>query len=384
MQSIPLTDHEVRKMNESDIHVIYGSQNIQRMAYELMDAMDVAAELGKDARIALKPNFAVSKPADSGATTHPEVAEGVLQYLIERGFHNISIMEGSWAGADTKTSFRVCGYEALAKQYGIPLYDLKQDSFVERQAGGLTLKVCRKPLLETDYLINLPVLKAHCQTNLTCALKNLKGCIPDSEKRRFHSLGLMKPIACLSKILRPNLTIVDAICGDLTFEEGGHPVPMDRLIGGVDPVLLDSYGAELLGFSVEDIGYLPLAERLGVGSTDVTRATIHEHHAEKKQQTLFQASGVARELAGHVVADSACSVCYGSLIHALQRLRENGKRLPAAVHIGQGFRGKSGNGIGIGNCTAGFARYLKGCPPTAKAMADFLAREMIRITVKNL
>ena len=236
-------------MNESDIHVIYGSQNIARMAYELMDAMDIAAKLPKDTRIALKPNFAVSKPADSGATTHPEVAEGILQYLTERGFRKIAIMEGSWAGADTKTSFRVCGFEALAKRYSVPLYDLKKDAFVERQAGGLTIKVCRIPLLETDYLINLPVLKAHCQTNLTCSLKNLKGCIPDSEKRRFHSLGLMKPIACLSSILRPNLTIVDAICGDLTFEEGGHPVPMDRLIGGADPVLVDSYGAELLGLT---------------------------------------------------------------------------------------------------------------------------------------
>lgn len=366
-------------MNETDIHVIYGSQDIQRMAYELMAAMDVASMLEKDTRIALKPNFAVSKPADSGATTHPEIAEGILHYLLERGFRDISIMEGSWAGADTKTAFRVCGYEALAKKYGVPLYDLKKDAVVERQAGGLTIKVCRNPLLETGFLINLPVLKAHCQTNLTCALKNLKGCIPDSEKRRFHSLGLMKPIACLSKILRPSLTIVDAICGDLTFEEGGHPVPMDRLIGGADPVLVDSYGAELLGFSIEDVGYLSLAEKLGVGSTDITKATIHEHHVEEKQQTLFRASNTARELASHVTADAACSVCYGSLIHALQRLKESGKRLPENIHIGQGFRGKSGDGIGIGNCTAGFATHLKGCPPTAKAMADFLAKESVRL-----
>ena len=360
-------------MNESVIHVIYGSRNIARMAYELMEEMDVAAELHKDMRIALKPNFAVSKPADSGATTHPEVAEGILQYLTERGFRNISVMEGSWAGADTKTSFRVCGYEALAKRYGVPLYDLKDDAFVQRQAGGLTLKVCRRPLLETDFLINLPVLKAHCQTNLTCALKNLKGCIPDSEKRRFHSLGLMRPIACLSKILRPNLTIVDAICGDLTFEEGGHPVPMDRLIGGADPVLVDSYGAELLGFAMDDIGYLPLAEKLGAGCADIKRAAIHEHHPEEKRQTLYRAGTVARELAGHVTADAACSVCYGSLIHALQRLRENGRRIPPGICIGQGFRGKAGEGIGIGSCTAGFPVHLQGCPPTARAMADFLA-----------
>jgi hypothetical protein len=62
----------------------------------------------------------------------------------------------------------------------------------------------------------------------------------------------------------------------------------------------------------------------------------------------------------------------------MQRLRENGKRIPSGICIGQGFRGKSGEGVGIGNCTAGFPVHLKGCPPTAKAMADFLAQQTAR------
>ena len=103
-------------------------------------------------------------------------------------------------------------------------------------------------------------------------------------------------------------------------------------------------------------------------------AEIHEHHREEKQQTLFRASGIARELAGRVTADAACSVCYGSLIHALQRLKESGKDIPEGIRIGQGFRGKSGAGIGIGSCTALFPVHLDGCPPNGKAMADFLSR----------
>lgn len=46
-------------MNESDIHVIYGSRDIARMAYELMDAMDVAAELQKGMRRDCAKNFGV-------------------------------------------------------------------------------------------------------------------------------------------------------------------------------------------------------------------------------------------------------------------------------------------------------------------------------------
>ena len=41
----------------------------------------------------------------------------------------------------------------------------------------------------------------------------------------------------------------------------------------------------------DEIGCLPLAEKLGAGSTDISKAVIHEHHAAEKQQTFFQANG---------------------------------------------------------------------------------------------
>ena len=107
------------------------------------------------------------------------------------------------------------------------------------------MEICQRAL-DTDYLINLPVLKGHCQTTITCALKNCKGCLPDSEKRRFHALGLHKPIAALAAVLKPALTIVDSICGDLNFEEGGTPVQTNRMLLGEEIVQLDAFGCKLM------------------------------------------------------------------------------------------------------------------------------------------
>ena len=104
----------------------------------------------------------------------------------------------------------------------------------------MAISVC-KEVTKLDYLINMPVLKGHCQTSITCALKNLKGCIPNKEKRRFHTMGLHKPIGYLNAIIKQNLIIVDGIIGDLNFEEGGNPVQMNRIIVGKDPVKVDSY-----------------------------------------------------------------------------------------------------------------------------------------------
>ena len=98
-----------------------------------------------------------------------------------------------------------------------------------------------------DVIINIPLLKVHSCCLATLALKNLKGLIPRAEKQRFHAMGLSRPIAALAKTVRSDFVIVDGIVGDLTFEEGGMPVQMNRLIAGRDPVAIDAYVATLMG-----------------------------------------------------------------------------------------------------------------------------------------
>ena len=360
-------------MKPEQITVIYGNDPFV-MTQRLLERIALADQLPQGTRIALKPNLVVAKPADSGATTHPAIVAAIIAYLQEHGFQQLSIIEGSWLGEGTGRAFRICGYEELARQYGVPLVDLKGAPTVRRRLGELDLTICR-PALETDFLINLPVLKAHCQTELTCALKNLKGCIPDGEKRRYHNLGLHRPIAALAAAIRPGLTIVDAIAGDLSFEEGGNPVPMDRIFAGTDPVLLDAYAASLIGLETAAVPYIGLAAGLGLGSADLSRMILDEINPAEKPSQPLRLTGQARDLAQWIEARQACSACYGSLIHALYRLKNQGglAHLPRPIRIGQGFRGVAGPGIGIGSCTQSCANHLPGCPPAAAAIVRFLS-----------
>src|SRR5690554_4428306 len=210
------------------ITVMYGDQGKDMvgriLAHRRWDkVLDPANSYG------IKPNLVVAKPSHFGATTDPSVVEGIIAFLKDHGCHNISILEGSWVGDSTTRAFAACGFEDLARRYQVKLVDLKKDKTITVDHGEIKFEVCLGPT-EVDCLINVPVLKAHCQTKLTCALKNLKGCIPDQEKRRFHTLGLHNPIAALNKALRQDLVVVDGIIGDLTFEEGGTPVNMHRVI----------------------------------------------------------------------------------------------------------------------------------------------------------
>ncbi|NLW55680.1 MAG: DUF362 domain-containing protein [Firmicutes bacterium] len=364
-------------MQENQLMVIYGDDP-RTMVETLLQKIKPEEGLPRTAKIGLKPNLVLDKPAASGATTHPELVEGIIKYFQARGYHDLRIMEGSWVGAQTERAFQICGYQELAAQYQVPLINLKRDRTITRQVGALTLEVCAS-VLEVDYLINLPVLKAHCQTALTCALKNLKGCVPDAEKRRFHRMGLHQPIAHLAAALPTQLTIVDGICGDLTFEEGGNPVPMGRVFAGRDPVLIDAYAASLLGLAAEDVPYIAIAAGLGVGEDNLDKAEIIEFNPEAKSAQPFRLSRRVQSLARYIEECEACSACYGSLIHALHRLEEEGElsRLglgPKAVKIGQGFRGVNGEGLGVGVCTRGLQSSIPGCPPTARAIKDFLGK----------
>lgn len=205
----------------STIYEIFG-RDAHAMTIALMERAEVITAIPAGASVALKPNLVVAGQPEYGATTHAGVLSGAIEYLREHGVRDISIIEGSWVGDSTGRAFRAAGYDAVGKQYSVPLYDLKGDKTRQVDTPLRPMDICCRAL-DAGYLINLPVLKGHCQARMTCALKNCKGCLPDREKRRFHAEGLMEPIAALAAALRPALTIVDSICGDLDFEEGGQP-----------------------------------------------------------------------------------------------------------------------------------------------------------------
>lgn len=359
-------------MNRNDILLIHGT-DYKEMAKKILEKAEVAADIGdRNKSVALKPNLVTARKPSSGATTHGELLAGAIEYLQENGFRDITIMEGSWVGDHTEDAFRVAGYDKVCRKYNVPFVDLQKDSWKEYDAAGMKIKICDRAMA-SDYMINMPVLKGHCQTIVTCALKNNKGIIPNIEKRRFHTMGLHKPIAHLNVAAPNDFILVDNICGDLDFEEGGNPVVMNRVLGFKDPVLCDAFMCDCMGYSVEDIPYITMAERLGVGSTDTAHANMIYLNQPEKAAGKFAMSHRVERLASYTAPSDACSACYGSLIYALDRLNDAGKlrgKLPK-IGIGQGYKGQPGE-IGVGQCTSCFAKSLKGCPPKAADMVEFL------------
>lgn len=351
----------------SKIYNVYGTDS-RAMTLALLEASDAISLVPSGANVALKPNLVVAGTPENGATTHAGILEGCIEYFRENGVRDISIIEGSWVGAETMRAMKAAGYDKVSKRYNVPFIDLKHGKTrtVDSQIGPL--EVCELAL-NAGFLVNLPVLKGHCQTKMTCALKNLKGCLPDREKSRFHALGLTRPIAALGAVLKPGLIIVDSICGDLDFEEGGNPVHTNRMFCGTDPVMIDAYGAGLMGLDLSSVPYIQIAEKWGAGSTKFSPDDITDINSPENAGSYPSPSREVAHLTRNVHEDSACSACYAALVRALHT---DAKGRGQEIYIGQGWRGKEipDDALGIGRCCSGAARNVKGCPPSARSIAE--------------
>ncbi|MDR1721804.1 MAG: DUF362 domain-containing protein [Methanobrevibacter sp.] len=373
---------------EDKIYINYGT-DYKKMTIDLMEKAKINEDLNPKMKVVIKPNLILPSPAKNGATTHSEIVEAIIIYLQKNKIKDISIAEGAWVGVkNTYESFKVCGYEKLKKQYNVNLIDTKKEETTHYNVKGIDFNIC-KIFKEADYLINVPVLKGHCQTKLTCCMKNLKGCIPDKDKRYYHTIGLHDPIAILTKLIKPNLNIVDSICGDLDYEEGGNPIPTNRILLSKDPLLMDSYCAKLIAYNPEEIEYLKKAKNLNIGNIHSNKTELIELNKQNKSKKQIIKSKKAKPLEKYIKEDSACSPCYANLIHGINKLNNKEKLNNYKINIGQGFKeynpsdpykklnndyndDKEKIAIGIGNCCNKFTKNLKGCPPSGLEILNFL------------
>jgi uncharacterized protein (DUF362 family) len=108
-------------------------------------------------------------------------------------------------------------------------------------------------------------------------MKNLMGVVRD--RPAMHgSLG--QAIADLCTVIKSDLTLVDAVRILTQHGPGGGKLSyvkkMDTVIAGSDIVAVDTYTATLFGFKPRDIAYIPIAEKMGLGRSDLSKLTIEQ------------------------------------------------------------------------------------------------------------
>ncbi len=357
----------------SEVFIIYGNQ-VEAMVRQLVERTGALDRLRPDDVIVIKPNLLVSLEKWVGINTDPRIVEALVRSLKDRGIHRITVGDGSGMGYSATKAFEYCGYREMASRYGFQLIDLERDEFVKkpvRMEGPFKSLEIARTVLECDFLINVPLMKAHNETLITCSLKNLKGTMPRSMKTAFHGVNLHKAIAQLNSVLIPQLIIVDGLQGDLHSESGHDPVVMDRIVLGTNPVEVDSVVADTLGYKPRDIRHIAYSADAGLGSCDLKKIRIQSLNRPSEVKRFSPPTHYSKRFPCSISAEGACCTCMGNFIFALERLNEKGllsDRL--SFLIGQNPKvptQKKAFTIAVGQCASNQDAAdlcIDQCPPT--------------------
>jgi uncharacterized protein (DUF362 family) len=100
-------------------------------------------------------------------------------------------------------------------------------------------------------------------------------------KGSMHNGRLSKNIADLASVVTPHLTVIDGIIAGEGHETSGHPVKMDLVITGKDPVAVDAVGASVMEVSPMKVKHIVHSMEKGLGTCDLSHIRIIGETLEK-------------------------------------------------------------------------------------------------------
>ncbi|OPY27832.1 MAG: hypothetical protein A4E28_01815 [Methanocella sp. PtaU1.Bin125] len=244
--------------------------NGPKTALDQIHASDI---LDNYQRILIKPNYVNGSHPSTGVTTDPRVVRGIAEYLLEHGWSSreFAVGEGGMASVNTMESFQNSGLVDEMKGLGVKLIDLNAEPHVDVPIeGGRSLKTVRvaRSFVDYDCILSVPKLKVHVWSLSTLSMKNMMGGI--LPKGIMHD-DLAQKIVDLNRAFGPELTVIDGILGCQRHELACDPIASNVIIAGEDFVATDAVGSFLMGLAPEDVLYLQLAKKAGLGENDMNK-----------------------------------------------------------------------------------------------------------------
>lgn len=255
-------------------------QAIYKLVYDNLNQLNAKngfiSRLADYEKILIKPNL-VSVYHQSGMegtdypeSTDPRVFDALISFLKQ--YHNkIVIVESSGKPMPTKTSFKVAGYDRIARKHNTGLVALETCPVVRYMLPKAEVmkevyipEIFKEVVDKTAYYISVPKLKTNIYTQVTLGFKNAMGTIPYALRERNHNYYINKKLADLLYLFEPNLIFIDGLIGG----EGNTPAPVDPVdshvfISGTNSVAVDSVGTRIMGLDPDQIPLMIEAKKRG-------------------------------------------------------------------------------------------------------------------------
>ena len=228
--------------------------------------------------IVIKPNLITDNPdyIESGANTSMAVLRSLL-CIIRNAKPDACIVIGeSDVGTKVKgrilsEAYRIMGFHDLCEEFNVTAVNFSEEEKVKIPLeNGLYFKEITVPIeaYKADLIIDIPKIKTHKYAKLTCSLKNMFGMIPNPKRVIYHN-HLDEAIVDINQAFgRKIIALVDGI---VSMEGNGpvygRPVKTNITLSSTDLVALDYVVAKMIGLDPDDIPYITMAEKTGLGQT---------------------------------------------------------------------------------------------------------------------
>jgi len=217
----------------------YDDPALSETVAELLDGAGFKPAPGS--RVLVKPNLVAARTAHL-STTHPAVVRAACAYLLDLGAK--VVVADSPAFGSARSVARQSGLLAALEGLPVDLRGLSRPTKLKLFFGA-SVGVSRDAL-GADAILSLPKVKAHNQMRLTCAVKNLFGCVVGGRKawahcrfgdRANHFESMLLEVAAA---LPPTWALADGVVAmSGRGPTGGSPCPLSLLGASADAHALD-------------------------------------------------------------------------------------------------------------------------------------------------
>ena len=211
-------------------------------------------------RVLLKPNLLTDRLPEEAVTTHPEFLRQVIRRFKACGA-TVSVGDSPASTANLEQVWRKSGIGAVCQEEGVPLIAFERNGGRAIECDGFSFSLS-EPVLEADWVVNLPKVKSHALTMLTAAVKNMYGAVPGYAKTALHK-RYPKPatfgrlLQTIWKRIPRSVTIVDGVVGmEGQGPANGRPVSLGFVAAAENPYAMDLALCRILGLTPSRVPYL--------------------------------------------------------------------------------------------------------------------------------
>lgn len=256
--------HSVQRPKRSRVAILHVEQYSQQIDQILASGLRLFPINVRGKTVVLKPNLVDYIPGNA-INTHPSLVLAAAESFRRLGAKSVLVAEGPGHQRDTQLVLSQSGYQQSLRDEKIRFVDLNRDELFRTplRASYMGMKDLWLPrtVLEADFLVSMPKIKAHHWSGVTLSMKNMFGVVPGARygwpKNILHWKGIQESILDLCATVPVRFVIADGIVAmEGNGPLNGTPRQLGKIVLADDPVAADATCARLMRFEPDRIVHI--------------------------------------------------------------------------------------------------------------------------------